>query len=222
MKTSLLFGLGLCGWLAVLAPAHASLTGDYLEVRSCDVYTGSCVANSEMGLTGKEGLLVWTVREGAWEGVSLKGLSVIAAVRADGTLGDLRSDPRRGAAVLIVDERGTASQRAALVSFVRSVAGSLIREVAEVKALPIESSIGACSKSGCAGVTAGTEIEINTRCLGGKDHLCGNEELYYPPLTEVSGAVAAYAELAAFRGQGLNTRWETVGKRSVYIAQFAR
>src|SRR6185503_13113831 len=54
------------------------ISGRYLEVRSCDVYTGPCFANAEMGLDGKEAILVWSVREGAWRGTDLKGLSVIA------------------------------------------------------------------------------------------------------------------------------------------------
>ena len=41
------------------------ISGNYLEVRSCDVYTGPCFANAEMGLTGKEGILVWSIREGS-------------------------------------------------------------------------------------------------------------------------------------------------------------
>ena len=61
---------------AFALPEHSTslagtITGDYLEVRSCDVYTGPCFANSEMGLTGKEGILLWSVREGAWKGTEL-------------------------------------------------------------------------------------------------------------------------------------------------------
>src|SRR6185436_11614336 len=80
--------------------ATPAISGDYLEVRSCDVYTGPCFANSEMGLTGKEGIMVWSVRDGNWKGTSLEGLSVIAVVRTDGTLGDLHYQPRSGKAVL--------------------------------------------------------------------------------------------------------------------------
>src|SRR2546421_9638228 len=99
--------------IAVLALAAASafaakssattISGDYLEVRSCDVYTGPCFANAEMGLAGKEGILVWSVREGTWNGIKLDGLNVIAVVRTDGTLGDVRYQPRTGRAVLILD-----------------------------------------------------------------------------------------------------------------------
>src|SRR5438128_4237183 len=91
-----------------------TISGDYLEVRSCDVYTGPCFANAEMGLSGKEGIMVWSVRQGSWNGVRLDGLNIIAVVRTDDTLGDVRYQPRRSKAVLIVDRTATPTQREAL------------------------------------------------------------------------------------------------------------
>ena len=199
-----------------------TISGDYVEVRSCDVYTGPCFANAEMGLSGKEGILVWSVRHGAWNGVPLDGLNVIAVVRADGTLGDLRYQPRRGKAVLVVDRMATAKQQAALIDLARSLAGGLIQEVAEVKAASMEVAIGACARKGCASVKAGKLVEISTRCLGAKDHLCGNEETFYPPLTDVDGACPAFAELASYAGSGLNLTWDWVEKRNAFTGSFAR
>jgi len=199
-----------------------TISGDYVEVRSCDVYTGPCFANAEMGLSGKEGILVWSVRQGAWNGVPLDGLNVIAVVRADGTLGDLRYQPRRGKAVLVVDRMATPKQQAALIDLARSLAGGLIQEVAEVKAASMEVAIGACARKGCASVKAGKLVEINTRCLGAKDHLCGNEETFYPPLTDVDGACPAFAELASYAGSGLNLTWDWVEKRNAFTGSFAR
>ena len=199
-----------------------TISGDYLEVRSCDVYTGPCFANAEMGLTGKEGMLVWSVREGSWNGVKLDGLNVIAIVRTDGTLGDLRYQPRSGKAVLVVDTLATPKQREALVELARSLAGGLINEVAEVKTAPMEVAIGTCGNKGCASVKAGTLVQITTRCLGSKDHLCGNEETFYPPLTEVTGAYPAFTELASFDGSGLDLTWALVEKRNAFLGHFAR
>lgn len=199
-----------------------TISGDYLEVRSCDVYTGPCFANAEMGLTGKEGMLIWSVREGSWNGVKLDGLNVIAIVRADGTLGDLRYQPRSGKAVLVVDTLATPKQRQALVELARSLAGGLINEVAEVKTAPMEVAIGTCGNKGCASVKAGNLVQITTRCLGSKDHLCGNEETFYPPLTEVTGAYPVFTELASFDGRGLDLTWALVEKRNAFLGQFAR
>jgi hypothetical protein len=200
-------------------PAH--LSGQYLEVRSCDVYTGPCFANAEMGLTGKEGILVWSINQGSWQGVPLDGLSVIAVIRTDGTLGDQRYQPRRGKAVLIVDDHGTGAQRQALASLARSLAGGLIHDVVRVQALPITTELGTCTKSGCARVKAGDCVEVSTRCLGGKDHVCGNEATFYPPLTHVQGALPAYTELASFTGPGLGVTWESTCQRSAFLAAFA-
>lgn len=197
------------------------ISGSYLEVRSCDVYTGPCFANAEMGLTGKEGMLVWSVQQGTWQNTSLAGLSVIAILRTDGTLGDLRYQPRAGRAVLIVDERGTPAQRQALAAFARSMAGGLIKEVVQIAAAPIKAELATCSKSGCAKVQAGDVVEISTRCFGEKDHVCGNEETFYPPLTSVTEAQPAYTELAAYKGTGLGLTWESTCQRSAFLASFS-
>ena len=215
--------LGLAATTAFAGkPAPTTITGNYLEVRSCDVYTGPCFANAEMGLSGKEGMMVWAVRQGSWNGVRLDGLNVIAVVRTDGTLGDLRYQPRSGKAVLVVDRAATPSQRDALTDFARSMAGGLIKEVTEVKTAPMDVAIATCGKKGCASVKAGNLVEITTRCLGSKDHLCGNEETFYPPLTEVSDAYPAFTELASFEGSGLNLTWAMVEKRNAFLGSFAR
>src|SRR5882762_1075411 len=174
MKTILTLATVALAATTFAAP-QPGITGNYLEVRSCDVYTGACVANAEMGLSGREGMLVWSVKQGTWKGVALDGLSVIAVVRTDDTLGDVRYQPRRGKAVLIVDAKADSLQEAALKDFARSMAGKLISDVAEVKVASIEVAMGQCSAGSCASVKAGHLVEISTRCLGGKDHLCGNE-----------------------------------------------
>ena len=222
MKLSLII-LSLAALTAIASTQTApTISGDYLEVRSCDVYTGPCFANAEMGLTGKEGMLIWSVREGSWNGVKLDGLNVIAVVRTDGTLGDLRYQPRSGKAVFVVDMMATPNQREALVDFARAMAGALIQEIAEAKIAPMQVALGTCDGRGCASVKAGNLVQITTRCLGSKDHLCGNEETFYPPLTEVTGAYPVVTELASFEGTGLNLTWAMVEKRNAFLGHFAR
>ena len=217
--TALAAALAATTALAVSPPA---IQGDYLEVRSCDIYTGPCFANAEMGLAGKEAMLVWSVKEGSWQGTSLDGLSVIVVVRSDATLGNLKYEPRSGKAVLIVDEKASPSQQAALRSFAQTMAGKLIKEVASVKTSDIQAKMGSCSKSGCASVKAKGLIDISTRCFGEDDHVCGNEDIFYPPLTDVTEPLPAYTEIAAFNGKGLDSTWQFTGQRSAFLASFAR
>jgi len=51
---------------ALVQLAQAKITGDYIETRTADVYTGQCFANGEVGLTGDEAILAWHVRSGRW------------------------------------------------------------------------------------------------------------------------------------------------------------
>jgi hypothetical protein len=222
MKLSI--SVSLMAFAATVAFAGSTtqtISGDYLEVRSCDVYTGSCFANSEMNLAGREGMMFWSVREGAWNGTKLDGLGVLAVVRVDGTLGDLKYQPRSGDAVLIVDARADAKQKEALADFARAMAGKLVAKVVDVKSAPIEAKLAACSKLGCASVKAGDLVEISTSCLGGKHDVCGNEETFYPPLSKVEGAYPVFTDVATFTGRGLDCTWQIAGKRSAFLASFS-
>jgi len=174
-----------------------------------------------MGLTGKEGMLLWSVREGSWNGVNLNGLNVMAIVKANGTLGDLKYQPRSGDAVLIVDSKADSIQKAALTDFARKMSGSLISKVVDVKTAPVEASLGTCSKKGCASVKAGDLVEVSTSCLSAKHDICGNEETFYPPLSKVKGAYPVFTEVATYNGSGLGVTWQISGKRSAFLASFS-
>src|SRR5216683_723650 len=108
------------------------IRGDYLETRSADVYTGQCFANAEVNLVGNEAILAWHVQSGSWDGVPLEGLTVAAAVRANGTLGDPYESPYPAKAVLLVDDQASEEQRAALLHFAQRMGGELLKNVEQV------------------------------------------------------------------------------------------
>jgi hypothetical protein len=221
MKTllSLLTSLLLLSSLA----AAQQITGDYLESRSADIYTGSCFANSEMGLVGDQALLAWRVREGTWDGVRLDGLGIVAAVKAKATLGDPYGNPYPTKAVMIVDDRASEPQRAALISFAQQQGGELLRHVVRVERAPIDMEVlHDRAHHGRALLRAGRFATIETRSLGEKDHLCGNEVTFYPPLTELAHSMPAVALTDAYQGPGLGVSWEQHDKRSAFVGTFAR
>src|SRR3989442_15370626 len=96
---------GLALILLTSMPLSAAIRGDYVEVRSADVYTGPCFANAEVGLVGDQAILAWKVKQGTWKGVSLDGLGIVAVVKASATLGDPYHHPYPAKSVLIGDER---------------------------------------------------------------------------------------------------------------------
>lgn len=64
-------------------------------------------------------------------------MSVVAVVRASSTPGDRYVDSLPARAVLIVDQRATPAQRAALVNFAEVQAGPLLANVVAIQARPI-------------------------------------------------------------------------------------
>ena len=203
---------------ATAVRSRAAIQGDYVEVRSADVYTGPCFANSQVGLEGNEALMAWKVREGAWHGVQLDGLSVVAVVKTQATLGDVDHNPYPAQAVVIVDARASGSQRQALQEFAHSQAGHLLDRVVRVDVAPINVEALA---HGSVRVTAGKLARIETRSLCAADHLCGNEEVYYPPLVKLAQSMPAFTLREGFSGQGLGVVWDRQDTRSAFVGTFA-
>lgn len=199
------------------------ISGEYVETRSADVYTGPCFGNAEAGLTGHQAILAWRVDQGTWKGVRLDGLGVVGVVKANATLGDPYDNPYPAKAVMIVDDKATVEQRKALVSFAQEMAGELLKNVVRVEVAPI--SLQVRHDGGHYGkvtLSAGKLAKIETRAIGDGDHLCGNEETYYPPLARMSHAMPAVAATDEYKGQGLGVCWTLHGKRSAFVGSFAR
>src|SRR5438093_6100980 len=98
-----MFGLLLLPVLAIPDSSATTVRGQYVEARTCDVFTGSCFANADTGLTGKNAVLAWKIESGTVAGTKLDGLGVVAVVAATETLGLKQTGA--GRAVLIVDAK---------------------------------------------------------------------------------------------------------------------
>ena len=197
------------------------IRGEYLETRSADVYTGQCFANGEVNLVGNEAILAWRVQSGSWDGVPLEGLSIAAAVRAKGTLGDPYENPYPAKSVLLVDDQANPQQLAALINFAKQMGGELLNNVEQVVRVPMELVVNQ-EHHGAAMLRAGQYATIQTRSLGEKDHVCGNEVTYYPPLTQLAHSMPAVAVTDAYSGPGLGVSWDLHGKRSAFVGSFVR
>ena len=220
--------LGSVGLLALVALACTpvfcaaiEVTGQYLEVRSCDVYTGPCFANSEVGSTGREAILAWHIEQGKHNGVDLSGLNVVMVVRGSDTLGFggglvIHPDPIRS--VVLVDERADFQQRQALIEFATEKGSLVAGEVVRVDRVPIQIRIDQESMVGQ--LKAGKVVEILTRQLTHHDHICSNEEIYYPPLAEVDDYMPAVTVTGRFTGRGLRTHWSIPNTRGAFLASF--
>jgi hypothetical protein len=212
---SVFLTLLICGAVA----SAEELRGFYLETRTCQVYTGPCFANSEMGLTGRDAIMAWHIEKGAFQGVNLAGLSVVVVVQATETLGhqgiDGAGDVR---SVVLVDANADAAQRDALVAFVRRQAGRAGENINQIRTVPISMTLDRNTLVGT--VVAGNEVRLQTRKARPTDCICSNEVAFYPPLATVENFAAGITTIGEFQGTGLGTRWSTPESRSAYVATF--
>jgi len=203
-------------------PQAPQITGQYIEARTADVYTGPCIANSEIGLAGKQAVMGWHIDHGTWGNVDLDGLSVVAVVNSDVTLGSPDGGVVHAIAVLIVDEAASDAQRAALVNFAQAQTGTLLNKIVAIEAAPMhfETNIGGHHMS--ASLVAGNLVRITTRALNEGDEFCHNEEVYYPPLAgNLMHAMPAVATEAGYHGSDLGVTWKENERRGVFLGTFS-
>ena len=220
MKTVFLFTTILV-MLSVQSALAGTITGEYLEARTCDVYTGPCFANAEMSLAGKEAVMAWKVDKGSWKDVAIDGLGVAVIVKAQGTLGSdgvFPMKPGKTAAVIIVDEKASAEQRDALIAFVKHSAAEYTKNVINVVSAPI--TLENDHLEGVGVFSAGKLATIKTRQMRKLDCICTNEMIFYQPLTKVENFSVAYTLEQSFRGDGLNGKWINRNTRSAFLATF--
>jgi hypothetical protein len=198
------------------------ISGQYIESRTADVYTGPCIANSEINLAGKQAVMAWHIDRGMWGNVSLDGLSVIAVVNASSTLGIAGSDPLMTQAVMIVDQAATDAQRAALINFAQAQAGAILNKIVAIEAAPVSFEMNVGGHHGSAALAAGNLLRVTTRSLNEGDEFCHNEDVYYPPLAaNLTHSMPAVATESGYHGGHLGMTWTENERRGVFLGNFA-
>src|SRR6185436_8745589 len=91
---------------------NSSIKGDYVEVRTASVFAGACHYNGELTTAGRDALMAWNVRSGAWRGVDLAGVRIVAIVSAEANLAE--NNAARNSAIIIGEDASDAQSRAML------------------------------------------------------------------------------------------------------------
>jgi hypothetical protein len=214
-----MFLIQLAAVALIAVTPSSSLNGQYVEVRTCDIWTAPCFANAEINLAGKHAVMAWKVSDGAFENVNLKGLGIVAVIAAQDTLGQAQTGPTR--AILFVDEKANTTQREALVRLAKNQTGELLKDVSRIHVAPLELTVCDCEGGACARMKAGNAAHLETRCLDTEhDKACGNEGAYYPPLAKLSKAHAAVAVEHAYHGRDFDQTWRENDRRGAYVGTF--
>jgi hypothetical protein len=220
MKRSMVFAaaLAVVGSAGVRAASdNAQISGDYVEARTAEVFTGPCQLGNEADSLGREAILAWRVSQGAVNGVKLDGLSVVAVVAGDRNLGMQEIGGQAPSVVktlVMIDERATAAQRDALVGMARALSPNLVREVVETRTVPIAFTRGNADVR----VTAGdANLDVTTKF----EHspVCGAMQ-WFNPLASTTKSELAMARSNAFSGHVLGSQWKQSDRKSSYVGTF--
>lgn len=195
------------------------LSGTYVEARTCQIYTGPCFANGEVGSAGKDAVLTWRIAAGKMDGVDLADKSVALVIQASYTLGfNGFDDAKSKKAFLIVDQSASSEQAAALKRFVLSTTGLSGEDVVAEQQAEINLDLNISQLT--AHVRIEDICELETRKARKGDCICSNESAYYPPLAQLDGFVPGVTVIGDVKARCLGTRWSIPDSRTSYMGTF--
>ena len=217
MRKTLLAALFAAVPMALSASGPTAIMGDYVEARTAEVFAGGCINGSEGEVAGREAILAWRVGKGQVNGVSLDGLSIVAVVAADNNLSTHElggAAPTKIRSALRIDQRATPAQREALITMARALAPSMLRDVIEVKAVPISFSrdaVGLVVSAGEASLDVATKMDHSPTC---------GAIQWYQPLATMTESTLGHTKSEAWSGSALGTQWSMGDKRASFYGSF--
>jgi hypothetical protein len=219
--TKLLLAASLvCVSSLALASERDHVVGEYVEARTAEVFAGGCIMNSEAETAGRQAVIAWRITRGSFGGVALDGLAVVAAVAGDRNLGMREmggEEPHEVRAIITVDALASSAQRDALVRLAREMSGGLITSVVRVDVAPVRFATTATQVD----VAAADVVRLTVNKEMTHDPSCGAMQWFKPFSPQVTSSALGFAEVHAFSGEGIGSKWSAPHKRSAFYGTFS-
>jgi uncharacterized protein DUF1326 len=201
----------------LLAGGRNTVSGAYVEARTAEVFTGGCIMNSEAETVGKQAVLAWKVDRGSFNGISIDGLSIVAAVSGDRNLGmtEMGGDKPTVRSAMFVDERANTAQQLALVAMANELSKGLVGTIVQVTPTAIQFADHGSEISVSAGQVT---LDVNKHLT--HDPTCGAMQWFHP-FSTLEGAEMGVANQNRFTGSALGTKWSDPNKRSAFFGTFS-
>jgi len=212
-KLALLFSGILPFSLSALSAAEAP-RGDLLELHSCELYAGGCIVSSEATLSGRYMLRAWSFTGGSFGGTELAGLQVAMLQESADNLAAEKAEP--GRAVVYLPAHATATQRAALLAWVKSSQSGVKPEHLQSRVEPVHFEKTDVGYDFSAGRLINVKVASKEPC----PTYCG-ESLWYSPRTPTALFTVAVNQNSRIEEPLLALKWTDAGKRSVFLGRFA-
>ena len=204
--TVLLAGAGL--------RAEQAPRGDLLELHSCQLYIGGCIASAEATQDGRYLLRVWSFSGGSHNGVALAGLHVALLETGDQNLAD--QDTLATASLAYLPESANTAQIAALVDWLKQINPELIHTRLQTRVVPMQLS----GTRNTATFAAGDSLRIEVHPFESCGLTSCGESLWYTPRSAVTSYTVGVTSKAIVREPLLALTWIDHGKNNVFQGRF--
>jgi hypothetical protein len=210
VKTSVLF----CSlFVALQACLGVEPFGEFVELHSCDLYTGGCTASSESTLLGRQLFRVWSISQGTWDDQDLAGLKVALLELGSVNLAEKGAFVEK--AEIFVPKGLAAAQQEALLSWVTS------QGIAPASIRVMEAEI-TYQRSGraTANVAVGDSISISTMAIGKCSSGACGQVLWYEPQVKHSSFEVVASRVSKIQDSSMNFLWTDHDRPNVFLASF--
>ena len=210
-------------WLAVTvilllstigARAEQTPRGELLELHSCQVYIGGCIASAEATQDGRYLLRVWNFSGGTQDRVNLNGLQVALLEISDQNLADKFS--LAAAAVIYLPTSATSAQATALTDWVKQTNPELIQARIEKRCLPMQFT----RADGVVTFHAGDSLRIQVQPLQACGLASCGEALWYTPRSSLSCYTVGVTSESVVHEPLLALTWIDHGKNNIFEGRF--
>jgi len=188
--------------------------GDLLELHSCQLYIGGCIASSELTQEGRYLLRVWHFAGGSYGGSQLGGLQVALLEVADQNLAINGTQPTESMAYL--PESASPSQASALMAWLTAGNPELARTKCRVRTIPMDFT----QARGRISFSAGDVLQIETVPFAPCGLVSCGESLWYTPRSKLTSYTVGVTSKTVVHEPALALRWVDHGKNNVFQGRF--
>jgi len=158
------------------------------------------------------------IDRGSFNGVSLEGLAVVAALSGDANLGIEEIGGRKPVvrSTVFVDERANPVQRIALVAMANELSHGLLGTIVSVTPSPIRFSEDTAQIA-----VSASQVSLEVAKHVQHEETCGSMQWFHP-LAAVDESEVGLTAQHTFVGSGLGTKWSDPNRRSSFFGTFRR
>jgi hypothetical protein len=188
--------------------------GELLELHSCQLYIGGCIASSEATQDGHYLLRVWNFSGGSYDGTPLRGLKVVLLEAADQNLAVRSVQPTES--MIYLPQSADPVQSKTLLHWLKATNPELSHTNLRMRTVPMKFIHTASTVS----FSAGDFIQIETQPFEPCGLISCGESLWYTPRSSVTSYTVDVTSKAIVQEPMLALRWVDHGKNNIFECRF--